>query len=70
MTRNNKKAPAWLLGAGIIALFFALAAIYFAPQFSGKVLVQHDIQQYEGMCKDILENREATGEDAQWTGRM
>jgi hypothetical protein len=22
------------------------------------------------MCKDIMENREATGEDAQWTGRM
>ena len=22
------------------------------------------------MCKDILENRETTGEDAQWTGRM
>ena len=32
--------------------------------------MQHDVQQYEGMCKDILENREATGEDAQWTGGM
>ncbi len=70
MTRNTRKLPAWLLGAGFIALFFILAATYFAPQFSGEVLVQHDVQQYEGMCKDILENREATGEDAQWTGRM
>ncbi|MBR5334101.1 MAG: hypothetical protein IKV33_05125, partial [Alistipes sp.] len=51
-------------------LFFVLAALYFAPQLSGEKLVQHDVQQYEGMCKDILENRELTGEDAQWTGCM
>ena len=53
-----------------IALFFVLAILYFAPQMSGEVLVQHDVQQYEGMTKDILDNREATGEDAQWTGGM
>ena len=70
MTHNNRKFPSWALGAGFIVLFFVLAATYFAPQFSGKVLMQHDVQQYEGMCKDILENREATGEDAQWTGGM
>lgn len=70
MTRNNRKVPIAVVAAGIIALFFVVAAVYFAPQFSGKVLQQHDIVQYEGMCKDILENREATGEDAQWTGRM
>ena len=51
-------------------LFFVVAALYFAPQFSGEVLVQHDVQQYEGMTKDILDNRELTGEDAQWTGGM
>lgn len=70
MTHSNRKIPSWALGAGFIVLFFILAATYFAPQFSGKVLMQHDVQQYEGMCKDILENREATGEDAQWTGGM
>jgi hypothetical protein len=53
-----------------VMLFFVLAALYFAPQLSGEKLVQHDVQQYEGMCKDILENRDLTGEDAQWTGRM
>lgn len=58
--------------AGIVTvmLFFVLAALYFAPQLQGEKLVQHDVKQYEGMCKDILDNREATGEDAQWTGRM
>lgn len=53
-----------------LALFFTVSAIYFAPQLSGDKLVQHDVQQYEGMSKDILDNREVTGEDAQWTGRM
>ena len=53
-----------------VMLFFVLAAIYFAPQLSGEKLVQHDVLQYEGMCKDILDNRSLTGEDAQWTGRM
>ena len=40
-------------------LFFVLAALYFAPQLQGEKLVQHDVKQYEGMCKDILDNREA-----------
>lgn len=53
-----------------VVLFFILAALYFAPQLAGEKLVQHDVTQYEGMCKDILDNRELTGEDAQWTGRM
>lgn len=56
--------------AAAIVLFFLIAALYFAPQFSGQTLMQHDVQQYEGMSKDILDNRAATGEDAQWTGRM
>lgn len=51
-------------------LFFVLSALYFAPQLSGEKLVQHDVVQYEGMCKDIMDNRAATGEDAQWTGGM
>lgn len=66
-TRSYRKAAG---AAAAIALFFLIAALYFAPQFSGQTLVQHDVLQYEGMCKDILDNREATGEDAQWTGRM
>ena len=70
MTLGSKTIKNTLIGLGAIALFFVLAALYFAPQYSGKVLAQHDVQQYEGMCKDILDNREATGEDAQWTGNM
>ena len=70
MSFNSKLVRNTLFGLGSIVLFFVLSAIYFAPQYSGKVLAQHDVQQYEGMCKDILDNRVATGEDAQWTGNM
>lgn len=69
----NINTPSYKRAAGCaaaIVLFFLIAALYFAPQFSGQTLLQHDVQQYEGMSKDILDNREATGEDAQWTGRM
>ncbi len=53
-----------------VVLFFVLAAGYFAPQFAGEQLPQHDVMQYRGMTRDIELNREAYGEDPQWTGRM
>lgn len=53
-----------------LLLFFTVSAFYFAPQFQGEVLPQHDVLQYEGMARDIRQTREATGEDPQWTGGM
>ncbi len=53
-----------------VLLFVGISVAYFAPQFSGKVLPQHDVEQYEGMWSDIRQHRESTGEDAQWTGGM
>ncbi len=53
-----------------ITLYSIIAIGYFGPQFSGEVLSQHDVKQYNGMTQDILENREATGEDPQWSGNM
>ena len=53
-----------------LLLFFGVSALYFAPQFQGEVLPQHDVVQYEGMAKDIKQLRSQTGEDAQWTGGM
>lgn len=52
------------------SLFFLTSALCFAPQFRGEVLPQHDVLQYEGMSKDIKDNRAAVGEDPQWTGAM
>lgn len=53
-----------------VVLFFVLAVLYFAPQFAGEELPQHDVVQYEGMAHDIRECRAETGEDPQWTGGM
>lgn len=57
------------LGAAL-AVFFAVSALYFAPQFAGETLLQHDVLQYKGMTREIELARAATGEDPQWTGSM
>lgn len=51
-------------------LFFIVSALYFAPQFIGEKLPQHDVIQYEGMAADIKANQKNFGEDPQWTGGM
>lgn len=51
-------------------LFFVVSAVCYAPQFEGRVLPQHDIQQFDGMSRDIRECRTDYGEDPQWTGAM
>ncbi len=53
-----------------LAIYTIIAFTYFAPQLSGEVIVQGDITQYKGMTQEIIETREATGEDPQWTGSM
>lgn len=59
-----------LAAASALAIFFVVSAAYFAPQFRGEVLPQHDVVQYEGMSRDIKQMRARTGEDPQWTGGM
>lgn len=53
-----------------LSLFFAVSVLYFAPQFRGEVLPQHDVVQYEGMARDITQMRQQQHEDPQWTGGM
>ncbi len=53
-----------------IILFSVVSIVGFAPQLEGKVLPQHDIQQFDGMSRDIRECRTEFGEDPQWTGAM
>jgi predicted negative regulator of RcsB-dependent stress response len=47
----------------IPALFAAMCAAYFAPQFEGKEIPMHDVVQYEGMSKDIKDLRNNHDED-------
>ncbi|MFR9566125.1 MAG: hypothetical protein SNH13_02575, partial [Rikenellaceae bacterium] len=61
----------WYVPTVVAFVVYALISmLYFAPQLSGDVLVQGDVVQYEGMSKEIIDTREATGEDPQWTGAM
>ncbi|TXI80577.1 MAG: hypothetical protein E6Q44_06685 [Flavobacteriales bacterium] len=53
-----------------LALFYALCLTYFSPVLEGKGLDQHDIKQWKGMAQEVNEHRDATGEEALWTGSM
>ena len=53
-----------------VLLFGAVALVGFAPQLEGKVLPQHDIQQFDCSSQDIRDCREKFDEDPQWTGAM
>ncbi|MDE6046664.1 MAG: YfhO family protein [Alistipes sp.] len=59
-----------LPAATALLTFFVVSAAYFAPQFRGEALPQHDMLQYEGMNRDIRQARQQYGEDPQWTGGM
>ena len=65
--RNIVRALPYLAA---LIVFLIVTLFCFAPQFEGKVLSQHDILQYDGMTEDILQHREAFGEDPQWEGNM
>ena len=54
-----------------IASFLVVTVIFFSPMFfENKKLAQHDIQQFQGSAKSILDYREKTGEEALWTPSM
>lgn len=67
--RNDLLKRLLPIGAAVI-VFLALSLAYFSPVFDGKRLAQHDIQQHQGMSREIVEQREATGQEPLWTGSM
>ncbi len=51
-----------------VFIIFILASLaYFYPVLSGKKLYQNDIVQYKGNARQLIENRENTGEELYWT---
>lgn len=68
---NNRKIFMRLLPYLVaLGLFIALDMLYFAPQYEGKQLQMHDVTQYQGMSKDILDYKDQYGTDPHWTGNM
>jgi len=54
-----------------LVIFLLVTVIYFKPVFfEHKDLKQHDIQQWEGGAKELLDYRSQTGEEALWTNSM
>lgn len=50
-----------------VALFFAITLVYFSPMLDGKTLRAHDVLQSKGSSKEIVDYRNATGQEALWT---
>jgi hypothetical protein len=54
-----------------VGVFFLVTIFFFNPIFfENKTLQQHDIQQFIGSSKAIVDYREKTGEEALWTNSM
>ena len=66
-TNLLKQLEPHLIAFGV---FLLVSIVYFSPAISGKALDQHDINMWLGMQKEIADYREATGEEALWTGYM
>jgi len=53
-----------------IITFLVISYAYFSPVLEGKRINQHDQKTFLGGAKEIIDYREATGEEALWTNRM
>jgi len=53
-----------------VALFLALALFYNSALLDGNRLVSHDDTMYRGAAKEIIDYRNAEGEEALWTNNM
>lgn len=52
-----------------LALFAAVSAIFFVPQYEGKALRQTDMVMLNGVTSDIQQHIDRYGEHPQWAGR-
>lgn len=53
-----------------LVVFIILASVYASPVLSGKQLFQHDIVQYRGGAKELLDYRVDTGKETYWSDSM
>ena len=66
MSRNKKI----IFLVGSLLAFVLLALIYANPVLTGKQLFQHDIVQYKGGAKELLDYRAQNGEETYWSDSM
>lgn len=53
-----------------VACFAVITIVYFLPLFSGKQVSQHDIMQWTGMSKEIVDFRDKYHAEPLWTNSM
>jgi hypothetical protein len=53
-----------------LVVFIVVAFLYSTPVFTGKQLFQHDIVQYRGGAKELLDYRAYTGKETYWSDSM
>jgi len=59
-----------IINAGIIVFFIFVAYAYLFLLIEGKTLKMGDIDHHLGMSKELVDYRNATGEEAVWTNSM
>lgn len=65
---KNKKNLIFIIGS--LILFVILAYVYANPVISGKQLFQHDIVQYKGGAKELLDYRAQNDQETYWSDSM
>ena len=65
--KNNKNL--FFIG-GALLLFVILGFLYANPVLTGKQLFQHDIVQYKGGAKELLDYRAQNGKETYWSDSM
>ena len=69
--KSHEKYRALYRHGVIIAAFLLISIAYFVPDvLEGKKLSQHDIVQFKGMSKEIVDHRAKYGEEPLWTNSM
>lgn len=53
-----------------LVVFLVITFIYLSPLLEGKAISGSDTRQFMGMSKEIVDHREATGEEALWTNGL
>jgi len=51
---------------GVVVAFGLFSLLFYYPLLQGKVLMQSDIQQYEGMARQLKDFRQQTGRETYW----
>lgn len=65
---KNRTHAMWI--AGSLIFLMLLAFLYASPVISGKQLFQHDIVQYKGGAKELLDYRASHGKETYWSDSM